>query len=114
MHVCPSFAVDSSKFFENESHTNQSIAKNGLVGLHRQPDKVVLYHRAPIRLSPPIGVATRPKTALRRTTDFAHRAIDRGEATMLVALDISLAFDIVVHSTSSMPSSTLPKRQFWN
>ena len=38
------------------------------------------------------------ETVLRRTTDFAHRAIDRGEATMLIALDISAAFDMVGHS----------------
>ena len=39
------------------------------------------------------------ETALLRTTDFAHRTIDHGKATMLIALDISAAFDMVVHST---------------
>ena len=39
------------------------------------------------------------ETAILRTTDFAHRTIDCGEATMLIALDISAAFDMVVHST---------------
>ena len=39
------------------------------------------------------------ESALLQTTDFAHRTIDRGKATMLIALDISAAFDMVVHST---------------
>ena len=39
------------------------------------------------------------ETALLQTTDCAHRTIDRGEATMLIALDISAAFDMVAHST---------------
>ena len=39
------------------------------------------------------------ETELLRTTDFAHWTIDRGEATMLIALDISAAFDMVVHFT---------------
>ena len=38
------------------------------------------------------------ETALLRTTDFAHQTIDRGKAMMLIALDISVAFDMVVHS----------------
>ena len=37
--------------------------------------------------------------ALLRTTEFAHRTIDHDEATMLIALNISTAFDMVVHST---------------
>ena len=32
-------------------------------------------------------------------TDFAHRTSDRGEAMMLIALDISATFDMVVNST---------------
>ena len=39
------------------------------------------------------------ESVLLRTTDFAHRSIDRGEATMLIALDISAAFDMAVHSS---------------
>ena len=39
------------------------------------------------------------ETALLRTTDFAHRPIDRSEATISIALDISAAFDMVVHAT---------------
>ena len=39
------------------------------------------------------------ESALLWTTDFAHRTIDHGEATMLIVLDISAAFDMVVHST---------------
>ena len=39
------------------------------------------------------------ETALLRTIDFAHQTIDRGEATMLIALDISVAFDMDVHLT---------------
>ena len=39
------------------------------------------------------------ETALLRMTDFAHQTIDRGEAMMLIVLDISAAFDMVVHST---------------
>ena len=39
------------------------------------------------------------ETALLLMTDFAHRTIDRGEATRLIALDISAAFDMVAHST---------------
>ena len=31
-------------------------------------------------------------------TDAAHRAADRSEATLIVVLDISTAFDAVVHS----------------
>ena len=37
--------------------------------------------------------------ALLRTTDFTHQTIDRDEAMMLIALDISVAFDMGVHST---------------
>ena len=39
------------------------------------------------------------ETSLLRTTDAAYRTMDRGEATILVALDISVAFDMIVHST---------------
>ena len=39
------------------------------------------------------------ESALLRTFDAAYKAMDRGEATLLVALDISDAFDTVVHST---------------
>ena len=39
------------------------------------------------------------ETTLLRTSVFAHRNLDRGEATMLEAVDISAAFDVVVHST---------------
>ena len=38
------------------------------------------------------------KTLL-RMNDFVHRTIDRGQATMLIAFDISAAFDMVVHSS---------------
>ena len=39
------------------------------------------------------------ETALLQTNDFSHRTVDRGEATMLIALDVSAALDMVVHST---------------
>ena len=39
------------------------------------------------------------ETVLLRTTDFAYRTIERGDATVLISLDISAAFDMVVHST---------------
>ena len=39
------------------------------------------------------------ESALLRTLDAAYKAMDRGEATLLVALDIPAAFDTVVHST---------------
>ena len=38
-------------------------------------------------------------SALLRTLDAAYKAMDRGEATLLVALDIPAAFDTVVHLT---------------
>ena len=37
------------------------------------------------------------ESALLRTLDAAYQAMDRGEATLLIALDISAAFDTVVH-----------------
>ena len=39
------------------------------------------------------------ESTLLRTLDAAYKAMDRGQATLLIALDISTAFDTVVHST---------------
>ena len=43
------------------------------------------------------------ETSLLQTTNAAYRTMDRGEATILGALDISAAFDMVVSWRSNHP-----------